>query len=714
MRFPKGHRLLHLVLNKDSLTGYRERVKLLNQYILPLILLALLFTFFLFRNSDEIDASAYFAFFLFAALSLCGVLLFRLAQERTARKSAESNARVHAARLSNIYNSGIIGLLYTRFDGVITEANDVFLDMIGYSRSDLEQGLISWADMTPPEYKEISELALVQLREKGACEPFTKEYRRKDGGRVYVLLASSLLTKGDHAEILTYAIDITNLKESEKREQALGLKIRHQQEEMFRVLNEAPVAIVIRKGPELAIEYANQTALNYTPFDRAQAAGTSVDAFHQRLKTGVDITPLKNVYLTGKAVKGKALPVKYDRDGRGNLTEGWFDYVWEPTFAEEGNVTGVATFTFEVTDLMHANARLKANEQHFRFIADAIPHKMWTSGADGVATYYNQGWMEYLQETDIGQLRAKAWEAVHPDELDYVTAQWSSTVGKGEDMEMEHRLCRHDGVYQWHLTRVCACKDENGQVTMYVGSSTNIHEQKTAAIALRLSNEKKDEFLGVATHELRTPITSMKASLQSLERAALAGTGPDKALSLVSLANRQVNKLTGIVNDLTDVSKIQSGKLQLNKSVFTLSDSVKELIADFELQKTDCSFVIQAGDELPVNADKIRIDQVISNLISNAVKYSPSNATISILVETTQNRTVCSVTDEGIGIPEELQPFIFDRFFRVHPSSQMFSGLGLGLFISSEIVKQHGGSMEVQSQEGKGSCFSFALPISDL
>ncbi len=714
MRFFKGHRLLQLVFNKESYNVYRQRIKLINQYLLPLALLGFLFIFFLYQNRDKIDASAFFAFLAFIALGTSGVLLFKLSQERAARRIAERTADVNSNRLSNIYNSGIIGLLYTQFDGVITEANDVFLDMIGYSRTDMEQGLISWADMTPPEFAEVSRLAIDQLKERGTCEPFSKEYWRKDGTRVHVLLGSSLLYRGDNAEILTYAIDITNLKEAEQREKALIIKMQHQQDEMFRILNEAPVAIVIRKGPELAIEYANQTALNYTPLTREQAVGSSVDEVHKRLKTRMDGSPLKNVYQTGKAHKGKAQRVEYDRDGSGKLTEGWFDYVWEPTLDENGTVNGVATFTFEVSDLVRANSKLKANGQHFKFIADAIPHKMWTSGPDGVATYYNKGWMEYLQEDEIEKLRVKAWESIHPEELESVKLAWNKTVEHGLDMEIEQRLRRYDGVYQWHLTRVCACKDEKGQVAMYVGSSTNIHEQKTASIALRLSNEKKDEFLSVATHELRTPITSMKAAVQSLERAVSANKETGKSLSLVTLANRQVNKLTEIVNDLVDVSKIQAGKLRLNKTLFRLSNSVKEIVAELELQKTDCMFYIRFEDELPVSADKIRIEQVISNLLSNAIKYSPPKARIQVNIETIQGRTVCSVTDKGIGIPQELQPFIFDRFFRVHPSSQLFSGLGLGLFISSEIVKQHDGSMHVESEEGKGSRFWFDLPAEEV
>lgn len=710
MRLPKGYRLLNLAFTRNTISSYRQRVKLLNQYVLPLVLLTLLFLFFLFKNSDEIDGSTFFAFSTFTAIGISGVLLFKLMQERVARRSAERTAAINSKRLTNIYNSGIIGLLYTRFDGVITDSNDLFLDMIGYSRSDLEQGLISWIDMTPPEFAEVSRLAVEQLREKGTCDPFTKDYWRKSGERVHVLLASSLLNAGDRAEILTYAIDITNLRNSEIREEALGLKMRHQQDEMFRLLNEAPVAIVIRKGPDLEIEYANQTALNYTPFKQKEAIGSSAHDFHDKLKTGIDIAPLKSVYDNGKAKKGKTQYVSYDRDGSGNLAEGWFDYVWEPTFDEQGNVSGVATFTFEVTDLVKANLKLKANEQHFRFIADAIPHKMWTSGPDGIATYYNKGWMEYLGEDEIGQMRVKAWEAIHPDELEYVTMQWKRAIGEGADMEMEHRLRRHDGVYQWHLTRVCACRDENGQVIIYVGSSTNIHEQKTAAIALRLSNEKKDEFLGFATHELRTPITSMKAALQTLERSLSGNIDIGKSLSLVTLANRQVNKLTAIVDDLVDVSRIQSGKLRLNKSAWMLSSSVQEIVSELRLQNAGYRIDITVKNEIPVLADKARIDQVISNLLSNAIKYSPSAATIDVEIDWTKEGMTCSVIDKGIGIPEDQQPFVFDRFYRVHPSSQLFSGLGLGLYISSEIIKHHKGTIWVESQEGKGSCFSFTLP----
>jgi two-component system CheB/CheR fusion protein len=309
----------------------------------------------------------------------------------------------------------------------------------------------------------------------------------------------------------------------------------------------------------------------------------------------------------------------------------------------------------------------------------------------------------------LEELKRKAWACVHPEELPAIRVAWENMIASGSDMELEQRLRRHDGVYEWHLSRVCACKDEQGRVTLFVGSSTNIHDQKLAELAVRLSSDKKDEFLGIATHELRTPITSMKAALQSLERSVLTGFEPDKSISLVSLANKQVNKLTNIVNDLVDVSKIQAGKLRLNKSEFLLSNSFKEVINELEYQYPGYPFEIKINSEIVVNADKIRIDQVILNLLSNAVKYSQPKGVVHIRIEQILDGMRCSVYDEGIGIPIELQPFVFDRFFRVHASSQMFSGLGLGLFISSEIIKQHGGKIGVESTAGKGSCFWFIL-----
>ncbi len=234
---------------------------------------------------------------------------------------------------------------------------------------------------------------------------------------------------------------------------------------------------------------------------------------------------------------------------------------------------------------------------------------------------------------------------------------------------------------------------------------------ETSLSSLQLLMDKKDEFLGLATHELKTPITSMKASLQSLQKLALKNDALKDAIPLLTIANRQVIKLAGIVNDLVDVSKTQSGKLELNKTTFPLAMAVMDCITEIEHQAKGYHFIVSKAIDSIVFADKVRIEQVVINLLTNAVKYSPVQRLIDVDIELNEMDIKVSVKDQGIGIPADKLPFIFDRFFRVHESSQVFSGLGLGLYICAEIIRQHGGKIGVESKEGEGSVFWFSLPI---
>jgi signal transduction histidine kinase len=228
--------------------------------------------------------------------------------------------------------------------------------------------------------------------------------------------------------------------------------------------------------------------------------------------------------------------------------------------------------------------------------------------------------------------------------------------------------------------------------------------------SLQLLMAKKDEFLGLATHELKTPITSMKASLQSLQGLVSKNDSLKETVPLLTIANRQVVKLSALVSDLVDVSKIQSGQMEMNSSSFVLSTVIADCIAEMEHQAKNYQFNFFNDVDSQVIADKARIEQVVINLLLNAVKYSPVKRVINVIIEADGLFVKVSVRDEGIGIPADKLPFIFDRFFRVHDSSQIFSGLGMGLFICADIVRRHGGKIGVESKEGVGSLFWFSLP----
>lgn len=221
---------------------------------------------------------------------------------------------------------------------------------------------------------------------------------------------------------------------------------------------------------------------------------------------------------------------------------------------------------------------------------------------------------------------------------------------------------------------------------------------------------KKDEFMSIASHELKTPITSVKASLQILQRMADKNENLAPVAPFVDKAARQVNKLTAIVHELLDVTRIQAGRLELDKTDFNLAELIVECVDQCRLDDKDHHIQIDGDKELMAYADRNRIDQVLCNLLTNAIKYSPGEGLIKISFEKLESGLVkVSVADNGIGIPEDKTGDIFDRFYRVENRPQYYSGIGLGLFISSEIIKRHGGEIGVESILGKGSTFWFTV-----
>ncbi|MEJ6981529.1 ATP-binding protein [Pedobacter sp. P351] len=224
-------------------------------------------------------------------------------------------------------------------------------------------------------------------------------------------------------------------------------------------------------------------------------------------------------------------------------------------------------------------------------------------------------------------------------------------------------------------------------------------------------NKRKDEFIGIASHEVKTPLTSISAYLQIMQR----NQADDKNKIFIDKALRQVKKLSGLISDLLDISKIEAGKLTLNLSTFDICELTKEVIEIIEFggiqHKIESTFIPKG---LLVHADKHRIEQVINNLISNSIKYSPHSNRIVILVSQSDTDVLVSVQDFGTGIREDQQTHIFSRFYRAEDVAPHISGLGLGLYICDDIISRHKGLLGVVSKPGAGSTFSFKIPkVSD-
>jgi signal transduction histidine kinase len=225
-------------------------------------------------------------------------------------------------------------------------------------------------------------------------------------------------------------------------------------------------------------------------------------------------------------------------------------------------------------------------------------------------------------------------------------------------------------------------------------------------------NRVKEEFLSVASHELKSPITFMKASIQILERFAKNTPETIKIHPFIVNSGKQIERLNHLVQELLDVTKIQSGKLSLNKQAFPLAELVTEAI-EVKKQNHTHHLLIKELHQVTVNADSNRIYQVLENLLSNAMKYSSPDTEVMVWSVLEDKMIKICIHDEGKGIVKEKIPMLFDRFYRVESTQQTVQGLGLGLYICSEIIKAHNGTIGVDSVVNEGSTFWFALPVAN-
>jgi len=242
----------------------------------------------------------------------------------------------------------------------------------------------------------------------------------------------------------------------------------------------------------------------------------------------------------------------------------------------------------------------------------------------------------------------------------------------------------------------------------FIGSLTDITDQIAAQDALVELMNKKDEFLSIASHELKTPLTSIKAYTQLLKRDIKTD---DKLYPMALKTLRHVDRLEKLVNDLLDVSRINSGQMVYKDEVFAFKDMLMQAVENFMDVSAGHKIIVESTVPALIKGDRLRIEQVISNLLNNAAKYSPGSDKIIVNSYIDDASLVVSVQDFGIGIEEKDQELLFHKFYRTQKDFYKFQGLGLGLFISGEIVNRHNGKLWVESEPGKGSTFFLKLPL---
>lgn len=346
----------------------------------------------------------------------------------------------------------------------------------------------------------------------------------------------------------------------------------------------------------------------------------------------------------------------------------------------------------------------KQSEKNLRLILQFMPQMMVTFSPAGVATFFNQYFLDYSGLTFDEATIGSGWKfLIHPSEMESLTSMAKHSFKTGEDFYKEIRIKRfNDGTYRWNIAKGTPIKDKEGKIISWIGTAMDIHEQK-------LKEQKKDQFISVASHEMKTPLTTAMAYLQLVAQSI--DKGNDNLMMYTRKATESVQRLNSLIAELLDVSKIQHGRLAYKVVIFDFNKLVDETIQSILYSSPE--FIIEKKGSLgrQVAADKDRLQQVLINLFSNAIKYSAENHKIEVSIKEDEETFTVAVKDFGIGITRNNLTKIFDRYYRVEDDAVHSQGLGIGLFISQEIIQRHGGRLWAESEPGKESIFYFSMPF---
>jgi PAS domain S-box-containing protein len=408
----------------------------------------------------------------------------------------------------------------------------------------------------------------------------------------------------------------------------------------------------------------------------------------------------------------------------------WFLVRGLPLRDDHGKILRWFGTCTDITERKHAErereellARLRESEEQLRTLANSIPQLAWMARPDGYLFWFNLRWYDYTG-TKLEEMEGSGWTKVHhPDHVDRVVERIRRAWQEGEAWEDTFPLRSKDGEWRWFLSRALPLRDEAGNVVRWFGTSTDVTEQRKAAAereqlveSLREAVRAREVFLAIAAHELKTPLTPLRFEvdivLQRCRERRVELLTPDRLARKVERVDRQVQRLQLLVDSLLDVSRIRSGRLMLSRETVELASLTRDVCERFveDLRATGAALEIAAETAVLVAGDRMRIEQVVTNLVSNAIRYGEGKP-IHVTVTSAAGFGVLTVRDEGIGVAPADQERIFELFERASPEARHWGGLGLGLWLVRQLVVAMEGSIQLESRPGAGSTFAVRLPL---
>ena len=475
--------------------------------------------------------------------------------------------------------------------------------------------------------------------------------------------------------------------------------------EVFQTMAENAPAMIWMSGTDKFNDYFNRTWLDFT-------GRTLQEEGNEGWLDGVHPDDLQKCIETyNESLKDQKGFYKEYRLRRHDGQYRWIADNAIPRFSPAGEFLGFISACIDIDDQKKFREKILDSELLFKTISNAAPVGLWMADTTGKNTFVNDTWVEWTDIPAEKQLQSGWLEKVVEEDKETAASKFHEAVSKREKYTSEFRIIRKDGQLRWCLTEGYPYYNVNGEPMGYAGSVTDITD-------IRALEQRKDDFIKMASHELKTPITSINGYVQlllNIYNESASGTLPvsnAKIQMALKTIDKQVTKMTRLISELLDLSKIESGQLELHTTNFNLQEVVEEAVQDARYTTSHHAIIFQSDFDGAIHADRDRLGQVLTNILNNAIKYSADSDKIDVEVKKNGKYALIYIRDYGIGIDKKDQQKIFERFYRAEgKNEQTYPGFGIGLFIANEIVQRHHGSIKVKSEKNKGSEFTITLPL---
>jgi len=646
------------------------------------------------------------------------------------QKKAEAALKESEQRFRNMAESSDILIAVGDETGNAIYFNKAWVNFTGRPVKDLLE--FGWLDLIHEEDRQTFLNTYLKATENK--KPWVGEFRVLNSKQEYrwIVAKGTVRYQDDQtfSGFVSSCFDVTELKLTQSA-------LKKSEKRFKNLILQSPVAMVILRGPDHKIEMANSIVKKRWGYGEVDFSNKTISDIFPVLRQEKHNRLLDNVYKTGLSFREYESEVYFEE--KNEFKTCYFDFEYTPLIENDGTVSGIIVTINDVTEHVELRQKIEKSEHKFRLLADSMPQHIWTSDILGNLNYFNQAVYDYsgltYQETNM-----TGWlEIMHPNDRVENIRVWAESISTGKDFLFHHRFRRHDGEYRWQLSRAIPQRDEFGKIQMWVGTSTDIQDQKTFAyelekqvsqrtkqiaqnnVELEKMNKELQSFAYISSHDLQEPLRKIQIfSSQILENELdnLSESGKDKFIRMQNSAHR----MQTLIQDLlaysrTGMAERSFEKYDLNKII----DDVKEEIQDELLQK---NATIEINGTCILTVIPFQFRQLIYNLISNSLKFIQLNQAPHIII--TCNKVTgadfnneklfaetkyCHIvfSDNGIGFDNKYRQRIFELFKRLH-GRQDYVGTGIGLAIVKKIVENHSGIITANGEINKGATFNIYIP----